>query len=234
MKKKNVTTPQKLSALLDSITTELSDSDKEQERSQRTAVLGALARYTKSRFHLGQALTLYRQACKMERIWLPASEAIAKYMEISPRTLFRIISDYERVSGLSETVLSAMESEGLDPAKRKNAPLVEQIIDVLGDDPTPEEAQEVVRHTAESQKQQRVTETTMSEDERIVRDLRQDIRKRLANVPDNGRKYCLLEEAICQESYEVWGERKEWTAVFTPCAVRTVDDQQDQMQAVAA
>ncbi len=70
--KNKVIPEQELSALLDSITTELPDEDKEQERNQRTAVLGALTKYTKSRFHLGQALTSYKQACKMERIWLPA------------------------------------------------------------------------------------------------------------------------------------------------------------------
>ena len=232
--KNKVIPEQKLSAQLDSITTELPDEYKEQERNQRTAVLGALTKYTKSRFHLGQALTSYKQACKMERIWLPASEAIAKHMHVSPRTVFRILADYQRVSGVPETVLSAMEAEGLDPAKRKNAPLLEQITEVLGDDPTPEEAQEVVRHTTASRKQQKGKDP-VSEDERIVWGLRQDIRRWLSNVPDNDHKCDLLEQSIAEESFEVWGDQDPWRFDITPRpGARTLDDQQHRPREIAA
>jgi hypothetical protein len=233
MNKKKAVPGQKLSAILDSITTELSDSDREQERSQRALVLGSLKKYTKSRFHLGEALASYKQACKLDRVWLRASEAIAKHMDISQRTLFRVISDFERVSGAPQTVLAAMEAEGFDPAKRKNARLLGQIAEATGDDPTPEEAQEIVHHSAASLKQ-RKGQDPMSEDDRIVWGLRTAIRKWLCNVPDADRKWELLQEAICQESFEVWGDRKEWTAVITPCEARTVDDRQGQAQELAA
>ncbi len=126
-------------------------------------------------------------------------------MQISPRTVFRILADYQRVSGVPETVLSAMEAEGLDPAKRKNAPLLEQITEVLGDDPMPEEARELVRHTTASPKLQK-RKDPMSEDERIVTGLRQDLRRWLSNVPDNDHKGDLLEQALAEESFEFWGD----------------------------
>lgn len=234
MNKKKVVPGQKLSALLDLITTELSDSDKAQERNQRTLVLKALKKYTRSRFHLGEALACYRQACKLDRIWLRAAEAIAKHMSISPRTLFRILTDYERVSGVPQSVFSAMVAEGFDPAKCKNAPLLDEITDAITDDSSPEQAQEVVRRTAASLKQ-RKGKDLISEDDRIVRGLRSDIRKRLANVPDPDRKWELLQEAICQESFEVWGDTKEWRAVFTPPSeAETPDGPHGQTQAVAA
>ena len=233
MKKKKVVSEQKLAAILDSITTGLSDSDKAEERSQRTLVLGALKRYANSRFHVGEALVLYKQACKVDGIWLRASEAIAKHMSISQRTLFRIVSDYERVSGLSPAVLSAMEAEGFDPAKHKNALLVEQVTEAIGDDSTPEEAQEVVRHTAVSRKQHKRKGTT-PEDERIVWGLRQDIRKWLSKVPDD-RQWPLLQRAISEEAFEVWGVTEPWQPCITPQASpRMPSGQQCQTLAVAA
>jgi hypothetical protein len=233
MTKKKVVPGQKLSAELDSITTELSDSDKEQERNQRTVVLGALTKYTKSRFQLGEALASYKQACKDDRIWLRASEAISKHRGISQRTLFRILSDYKRVSGTPSTVLAAMEAEGFDPAKRKNASLLQKTTEAISDDPLPEEVQEVVRHSAASLKQQKGKDT-MSEDERLVRGLRQDIRKRLANVPDD-RLWPLLERAISEEAYEVWGVTEPWQPCITPRAgTRTLDGWQRQAQEMVA
>ncbi len=234
--KNEVKPEQKLSTELDSITVELTDGDKEQERNQRAAVFDAFARYTKSRFHLGQALAAYKRACKMERIWLPASEAIAKHMHVSPRTLFRIVSDYERVSGVSGTVISAMEAEGFDPAKRKHAPLLEQITEAIGDDPNPtqEEAQDIVQQSVSSTKQQKGKDT-MSEDERIVRGLRQGIRRWLRNVPDTDRKCDLLEQSIAEESFEVWGDQDPWGLDIIPRpGARKLDDQQSQALEMAA
>jgi len=234
MNKKKVVPRQKLSALLDSITTELSDSEKAQERTQRTLVLGALKTYAKNRLHVGEVLACYKQACKIDRVWLRASEAIAKHMSISHRTLFRILSDYERVSGVPPTVLAAMQAEGFDPAKRRNVSLLQEVTEAIGDDPTPEEAQAVVRHTAASRKQQQGKDT-MSDDERIVWELRLDIRKRLANIPDIGHKCELLQEAISGESFEVWGDTEPWTFVVHPVfAARTVDSPQGQAQEMAA
>lgn len=234
MNNKKVAPRQKLSTMLDSITTELSATDKEQEKKQRATMLGALTNYTKSRFQLGQALAAYKQACKMERIWLPASEAIAKHLHISPRTLFRIVSDYQRLSGVSETLLLAMEAEGLDPAKPKNAPLLEQVTEVLGDDPTPEEAQAVVRHTAASAQKQQKSKDTISEDDRIVWGLRQAVRKWLGNITDIGHKCELLQEVISGESFEVWGDTKPWTFVVHPDFARTLDSPPRQTQEMAA
>jgi hypothetical protein len=234
MNKRKVVTGQKLFAQLDSITTELSDSEREQERSQRSLMLGALTKYTNSRFHLGRALASYKEACKVDGIWLRASRAIAKHMSISQRTLFRVISDYERVSGAPQAVLSAMQAEGIDPAKRKNDPLLEEITDAMADDPSAEEAQEVVRHSAASLKQ-RKAQDPMSEDERIIWELRLDIRKRLANIPHNDHKWELLVEAISEESFEVWGDRDPWTSVITPRpGARTLDGRQRQAQEMAA
>ncbi len=127
-----------------------------------------------------------------------------------------------------------MEAEGFDPAKLKNAPLVECITETMADDPSPEEAQEIVRHSAASLKQKKAKDP-MSEDERIVWELRLDVRKRLAKVSDNHLKWDLLQKAISEESFEVWGEREPWTSVITPTpGARTLDGRQRQVQEVAA
>lgn len=231
--KKKVVPGQKLAAVLDAITTELSDSERAQERSQRTLVLGALKNYTNSRFHLGETLASYKLACKVDGVWLRASAAIAKHIRINQRTLVRILSDYQRVAGVPQTVLSAMEAEGFDPAQRKNAPLLEGITETISDATPPEEIQEVVRRTAASLKPRKL-KAPMSEDERIVCGLRQDIRKWLSNVADKERKWWLLQEAICQESFEVWGDTEAWIAKITPCAATTIDGNEWQTQEMAA
>jgi len=230
-----------LSAQLDRITAELDGSDRVEEKTQRTSLLSALKNYKASRFRLGQALTSYKEVCRVEGVWLAASKAIAREIGRSQRTVFRILSDYERVADTPEPVLAAMKGEGYDPAALKNEPLLNEVTSAIAVDSTPQQVRGLVRSTAARLKQAKAKKyssdagTRSSEDDRIISGLRQDIRKRLANVPDPDRKWYLLQEAICQESFEVWGDKEKWTAEFTPpWDGGTPAGQQDQKMAVAA
>lgn len=232
---------QDLSAQLDRITAELDDSDRVEEKTQRTSLLSVLKNYTISRFRFGQALASYKEVCRLEGIWLAASKAIAKEIGRSQRTVFRILSDYQRVADTPEPVLVAMKREGYDPAAPKNETLLHEVLGATPGDSTPQQVQKVVQRKAAYLKQTNAKKrssdsgTRISEDDRIISGLRQDIRKRLANVPDPDQKWYLLREAICQESFEVWGDKEKWTAEFIPpCEAGTPDGRQDQPQAVAA
>jgi hypothetical protein len=224
---------QELSAELDVITTELSENDRSTEQTKRATMLDALTRYATSRYDFGRALAAYKRALQVERVWMSASKAIAKHMGRSQRTVFRILEDYERVAGAPKPVIAAMRKEGFDPAELKNARLLGQVVDMTQAESTPEQTQEVVRKTAALLKQNK-GQQTMSEDDQIVWGIRQDIRKRLNNVPDD-HKWDLLERAIAEEASEVWGVTEPWQVNFTPRpGPKTVDGRTRQKQQKAA
>lgn len=232
---------QDLSAQLDRIAAELDDSDRLEEKNQRTSLLSALKNYTTSRFRFGQALASYREVCRAEGVWLAASKAIGREIGRSQRTVFRILSDYERVADTPEPVLAAMKREGFDPAALKNEELLNEVTSAIAADSTPNQVRAVVRDTAARLKQTSADKRSsgvgnaISEDDRIVWGLRQDIRKWLGNIRDVDRKWDLLEQAIAEEAFEVWKVNESWEALITPRVGATMlNGRQRQPQEMAA
>jgi hypothetical protein len=205
---------QDLSAQLQTITGDLTAGEKQHEQQTRAKMLAALQRYTASRYDLGKALAAYKDACRQKGTWVKAAKAIAEHIGRSPRTVFRIVADYDRVAGAPEPVLVAMQEQGFDPAEPKHATLLEQVTTMTPPNPTVEQVAAVVKRSAAHLKQSKAGDT-MSEDERIVWSIRMDLRKRLNNVPDE-RKQELLERAIAEEAFEVWGVEKPLVLSITP------------------
>ena len=233
MRLENTNNGHELSAELDLIASKLTVPQRNDEKRVRTDMLGALENYTSSRYEFGRALAAYKEVFQVERVWMKASNAIAKYIGRDQRTVFRILEDYERVAGAPKPVIAAMRKEGFDPAELKNARLLGQVVDMTPQESTPEQTQEVVRKTAVLLKHKN-SRQTMSEDDQIVWGLRQDIRKRLNNVHDD-HKWNLLKRAIEEEACEVWGVTKPWQADFTPrLGPKTVDGRTRQKQEGAA
>jgi hypothetical protein len=224
---------QELSAELDRMASELTVSQRNNEKRVRADMLGALENYTSSRYEFGQALAAYKQIFQVERVWMKASNAIARHIGRDQRTVFRILEDYERVAGAPKPVVAAMKKEGFDPAELKNARLLGQVVDMMPPKSTPEQTQEIVRKTAALLKQNK-GQQTMSEDDQIVWGLRQDIRKRLSNVPEDD-KWNLLKRAIAEEAFEVWGITEPWQPLITPKAgPQTLDGRRRQEHEAAA
>ena len=93
----------------------------------RSAVVNRVSEYRNSRFQLGRVLRDYKIALKAEHGWVIAAQAIAEAINRDPRTVFRIIEDFERASELPAIVIEAMEAQKLDPAAPKNAVMVETL-----------------------------------------------------------------------------------------------------------
>jgi len=151
---KNLNKRQDLSAELDRITAGLDDRDRVEEKNQRTSLLSVLRNYTTSRFRFGQALAAYKEVCRVEGVWLAASKAIAREIGRSQRTVFRILSDYERVADKPEAVLAAMKREGYDPAALKNEALLNEVTSATPADSTPQQVRRVVHNTAARRRSQ--------------------------------------------------------------------------------
>ena len=93
----------------------------------RSAVVNRLSGYRNSRFQLGRVLRDYKIYFKAEHGWVVAAQAIAEAINRDPRTVFRIVEDFERASKLPPIVLAAMEAQKIDPAAPKNAEMVEKL-----------------------------------------------------------------------------------------------------------
>jgi hypothetical protein len=116
----------------------------------RSAVEGVLQRYTNSRFQFGRVLRQYKQHFKAERGWVVAASAIADEIGRDPRTIYRIIDDYEQAAKLDSIVLEAIEKQGLDAAARKNALLVATLLEIPAPE-TQKEAAAAVKAASQAQ-----------------------------------------------------------------------------------
>jgi hypothetical protein len=116
------------------------DSQSVQLTQARNSVVGALGAFKNNRFNFGRVLREYRRHFKTERSWMVAAKVIADAIERDERTVFRIISDYERASQLDPIVLEAMQEQKIDPAAAKNAAIVENLIQM----PKPETREDAV------------------------------------------------------------------------------------------
>lgn len=81
-----------------------------------------------NRFALGRALAEYRKLYREDQLWLRAQREIATALGCHPRTVSRIIEESKAAAALSPFVLEAMEERKIDPGKKKNAALVDELL----------------------------------------------------------------------------------------------------------
>lgn len=94
----------------------------------RKTLIDAVKGFERSRFILGRALAVYKPLFKQEKLWLRAQDEIATALGCSPRTVSRIIEESEMAAELHPFVLEAMERHRTDPGKKKNAPVVQELL----------------------------------------------------------------------------------------------------------
>jgi hypothetical protein len=125
----------------------------------RNSVVGALQTFKNNRLNLGRVLRVYKRNFKAEGSWMAAVKVIADAIERDERTVFRIIEDFERASQLAPIVLEAMQEQKIDPAAKKNAGVVENLLQM----PKPETREDadtavsvaVRAHVAEKKKRKK-------------------------------------------------------------------------------
>jgi hypothetical protein len=213
----------------------------------RQDVLDALANYGKSRFRLGEALATYKTFYSEGRGWMEAAKAIGQAMGRDERTVRRMIEDFQRASQCHPAVIVELESLGLDPAAKKNEPLLATILEMpstyVAAEPKAAAAKAVEEvNTAKKLKRSKkpsqsvpVTDDSSSEPltkaEKQRFAIRLKLRTALTNVP-SGRKLAELIAALEEEMFEIWGERNTIEITLTPrSSTLTVDGRGKQEQA---
>lgn len=104
------------------------DGDYSKLEVARTSLIDAISCFKRSRFTLGRTLAEYKVLYKQEQYWSRAEKEIAKALGCNPRTISRIIEESEAAAGLHPFVLEALEQHRTDPGKKKNAPVVEELL----------------------------------------------------------------------------------------------------------
>lgn len=105
---------------------DLTEAEAEAAHDRRYPLALAAVDYRFSRLRLGEAMYRYRQAAK-HGDWGLVLAAITKVTKIAGRTLSEVMADFERVKDEPATILAAMQDAGLDPAKKKNADVIQMI-----------------------------------------------------------------------------------------------------------
>ncbi len=116
-----------VSALLREIEVEHVDNADGTAISAREELVKFLDHYLGSRFSFGRALAAYKVFFIKEGGWVAAAKVIGKAIHRDEKTIFRIVADYERASQLPEVAIVELEAKGIDPAAKKNQPIVEAI-----------------------------------------------------------------------------------------------------------
>ncbi len=93
----------------------------------RGAVIAQLGSFRSSRWRLGSLLRSYKAFYVHQQGWVAAAKVIGEAIDRSERSIFRIIEDYERAAELPPSLLEELEKQGIDPAARKNAGIVEDL-----------------------------------------------------------------------------------------------------------
>ena len=199
----------------------------------RQDLIDALGQFNSSRYRFGKALAAYKVFFAEERAWMQAAEIIAQAIGCDERTVRRIVDDYVRASQAPEEAIEELEAQGLDPAAKKNAPVLASIVEM----PTGQvkaKPKEAVAQAVKMVKAAKAAKKTMtaeaptqsdaaqvehvselSREEKQLLAVRSKIRTALANTPNN-RKLDEILRALEEEMYEVWGLRDAVAITLTP------------------
>lgn len=96
----------------------------------RNGLLGGIRNYMQNRYNFGRLLRIYKTLYKKEHGWTAAAKVIAAAIGREERTIYRLIEDYERAENLTPILVDAMVEQKIDPAARKNATLVTNLLQV--------------------------------------------------------------------------------------------------------
>jgi hypothetical protein len=220
-----------LSARLIEVEREHVKCDDGTEVDARLDLVDALGQFNTSRYRFGKALAAYKVFFTEERTWMRVADLIGRAIDRDERTIRRIIEDYEFASKVPAEAIQELEALGIDPAAKKNAPVLTNILEMPAGvvKSEPKEAVTQAVKTAKAERKamaakkpsQSVPSPAISEpeslsrEERLRRDLRQKVRAGLTNVP-NDRKPAELQAAVEEEMYEVWGMRDAIDITLTP------------------
>ena len=196
----------------------------------RESIMEALPQYRNSRYQFGKLLSAYKVFFIEEGGWLAPAAAIGEALGCDERTVRRIAEDYDRASKLPVEALDALQTQGIDPAAKKNMAIVSNLLSmprpVVQSEPVESITQAVKAAKAEKaatvkKSSEPVTVegdavlASLTREEKQLFKKRLHIRNALSDVP-NGKKLEELIAALEEEMYEVWGERDSKMITLTP------------------
>jgi len=85
----------KLSKTLEEHASQLAEEEKQKEQALRGHVVDSLRHFRTDRISLGKSLYEYKSVFKSRRQWTRVAAGIGAVIEVSSRTVFRMIDDYE-------------------------------------------------------------------------------------------------------------------------------------------
>jgi hypothetical protein len=188
----------------------------------RLGVVNALEQFRNSRYRLGQMLATYKRFFCAAHGWMAAAREIAGVMCCDERTLRRIVDDFERVSGVPDVVIKALERAGIDPATRKNATLISRILRMPCDamNTTPEfvvsraiGAVKAPSHSSSGKVHPAPAPLSLAEKRRLG--VRKKILTALSAVPED-QKLVELIAAVEEVMFADWGQVEPITVTITP------------------
>jgi hypothetical protein len=198
----------------------------------REDLVDAVKDCNSSWYRFGEALVAYKAFYVESRGWMKAAEIIGQAIHRDERTVRRVLEGYERASQIPAEAINELEVLGLDPAAKRNEPIIENLLKMPRKtvESEPKLAVEDAVNTAAAMKVNKKAAkklvqtvdasgenrcTPLTREERLRRDTRLKIRTALSNVPD-GRKLAELKAALEEEMYEAWGEREPTVITLTP------------------
>jgi hypothetical protein len=227
-----------LSALLREIEVDHILGDNDGVGPARLAVIEAIGEYHPKRFCLGKALASYKECFVAERGWMAVVKAIAKAADLDERTIRRIVEDFQRVKGIPATVIEELKKCKIDPAAKKNEPIIAKLLEMpIGSiEANPEAAVNSAMELAKKPSNRATNSsgdasTPTSEEVRRVA-IRTKIRAALAGVPIESK----LTEVLLAIEGELlaWGVSDPIAIVLTPRASSPVVDTSEQSQETVA
>lgn len=168
----------------------------------RICLLDELPRYLATRSHFGRVLYGYKRHFKAVHGWTAAATLIADAIGRDVKTVFRMVADYERVSGLDPLFEQALLDQQVDPAAPKNAEMVAQIL-AKPEPKTPEAAAEIVTAVVRERRERRKTE-------------------RLSSKSDKDRKKNGEQQSLEQQAYQASNDPRQTTEAFANSIARLI------------
>jgi hypothetical protein len=198
----------------------LNASEREKLERDREALCSG---FESSRFLRGELLFKYRAAYRGSKLWMKAVQAIADSEGVHANSIRNLIKDYEVAVKLPETVRSAFNDQGIDPAKKKNHIVVERVINRLQSSSGPKEpnqeqaSQIVIEEMMKIPVAPDLSDVSegLNADEKLLHRIRKAIRGAVVNVP-RAKRLEAVKAALEEEMFEVWGQRESITVTLTP------------------
>jgi hypothetical protein len=123
-------------------------SDSNGECDIRRQVIEAARECSHWHLELARALWRYRAFYKGNAQWMVVSEAVARAVDLSGRTIRRLVEYYDLVNEAPAVFFDAMKAESLNPVAKKHASLVTNVIPMIRPEMELTEARAVVKQAA--------------------------------------------------------------------------------------